>query len=427
MKKTLIIATILCCALAAKAQKYVGGDISLLPSYEAKGAQYADEDGQPIADPLEFFHQQGMNAMRVRLFVHPDKAPADAKGQGVCQDLDYVVGLAKQIKASGLKLMLDFHYSDTWADPAKQWTPDAWKGLDDNALADSVGGYTQRVLQRLKAEGCAPDFIQTGNEISYGMLWGTEAEGYAKACYPDSPKSNWQRFALLLSRAIKSCRTECPQAKIILHIERVSLSQQADNVLYAALSHFVAYMKEARIDYDIIGLSYYPYFHGALSELEEAITRLETEAPDKGLMVVETGYPYAWAVPGTTYDATAQWPYTLEGQRQFADDLITMLNRHERVTGLFWWSMESNEFGVNAASPVTSSWYNAPLFDNRNGHATPALSRLSRFLGDPNAVGRLMRRTIAAPKVRYSVDGKRMGDTGRRGVCVNGGAKSVVR
>lgn len=426
MRKLQLIVALLGCALMAAAQKYAGGDISLLPSYEAKGAQYYDADGQSVANPLEFFHQKGMNAMRVRLFVNPANAPADAKGQGVCQDLDYVTRLAKQIKDSGMKLMLDFHYSDTWADPAKQWTPDAWKGLDDNVLADSLDNYTRKVLQRLKAEGATPDFIQTGNEISYGMMWGTEAEGYGKACYPDSPQKNWDRFALLLNRAIGACRTECPEAKIIIHVERVSLSQQSDNADYAALSHFVSWMKSYGIDYDIVGLSYYPYFHGALSELEGAITRLETEVPDKQLMVVEAGYPYAWAVGGT-YDATAVWPYTLEGQRQFADDLVTMLNRHERVTGLFWWWMEANEHGVNSSSPVTTHWYNAPLFDNRNGHATPALESIARFASDPTAVSTPSRPAAAASCAHYSVDGKQLGSRPHHGLVVCGGSKSVAR
>ena len=316
-KRIFLLALLLGATVATMAQRYVGGDISLLPSYEAKGAEYYDEAGAPIDDPLAFFVSKGMNAMRLRLFVQPAHASAEDKGQGVCQDLDYIVPLAKRVKQAGLRLLLDFHYSDSWADPAKQWTPRAWQGLDDETLADSLAQYTRRVLRRLKAEGATPDLIQPGNEISYGMLWGAESEGYAKACYPDAPKTNWQRFASLLRRATEVCREECPEARIILHTERVSVSQQQDNAHYAALSYFVARAKEYQIDYDILGLSYYPYFHGALSELEGAIRLLETEASDKEIMVVETGYPYAWAVPGTTYDATSTWPYSAEGQRQF--------------------------------------------------------------------------------------------------------------
>ena len=108
---------------SAQTPAYVGGDISLLPTYEEHGANYMDKDGQKIADLLTFMKEQGMNAMRVRLFVDPSRAPAEHKGQGVRQDLDYVKALGKRIKDAGLKFMLDFHYSDTWADPSKQATP----------------------------------------------------------------------------------------------------------------------------------------------------------------------------------------------------------------------------------------------------------------------------------------------------------------
>lgn len=426
-KRIFLLALLLGATVATMAQRYVGGDISLLPSYEAKGAEYYDEAGAPIDDPLAFFASKCMNAMRLRLFVQPAHASAEDRGQGVCQDLDYIVPLAKRVKQAGLRLLLDFHYSDSWADPAKQWTPRAWQGLDDETLADSLAQYTRRVLRRLKAEGATPDLIQPGNEISYGMLWGAASEGYAKACYPDAPKANWQRFASLLRRATEVCREECPEARIILHTERVSVSQQQDNAHYAALSYFVARAKEYQIDYDILGLSYYPYFHGALSELEGAIRLLESEASDKEVMVVETGYPYAWAVPGTTYDATSTWPYSAEGQRQFVDDLVTMLRRHEAVTGLFWWFMEANERGVNSSSsPVTDRWYNAPLFDNRTGRATPALSRMASFLSS-SALDRVAFRPRAVRPVLWSPDGKQVSAKHPRGLVVATGRKVVVR
>lgn len=289
-KRIFLLALLLGATVATMAQRYVGGDISLLPSYEAKGAEYYDEAGAPIDDPLAFFASKGMNAMRLRLFVQPAHASAEDRGQGVCQDLDYIVPLAKRVKQAGLRLLLDFHYSDSWADPAKQWTPRAWQGLDDETLTDSLAQYTRRVLRRLKAEGATPDLIQPGNEISYGMLWGAASEGYAKACYPDAPKANWLRSPSAEARH-GGRREECPEARIILHTERVSVSQQQDNAHYAALSYFVARAKEYQIDYDILGLSYYPYFHGALSELEGAIRLLESEASDKEVMVVETAIP----------------------------------------------------------------------------------------------------------------------------------------
>ena len=282
--------------MGASAQKYVGGDISLLPKYEQAKAKYYDKDGAMIAAPLDFFKQEGMNAMRLRLFVSPDKNTGVDKDVNVCQDNEYVKTLGKRIKDAGFKLMLDFHYSDTWADPGKQWTPTDWAKLSDAELQQKLYDYTKDVLQQMKAAGAEPDMIQTGNEISYGMLWGTRAAVGASnngtnRCWPSSPAANWTRFTNLLKQAIKACREECPQAKIIIHTERTSVSQQNDNRNYAALSNFYKKMKAADIDYDIIGLSYYPYFHGTISELEGAIKVLERDYADKDIMVVEFGYP----------------------------------------------------------------------------------------------------------------------------------------
>ena len=132
-----------------------------------------------------------MNAMRVRLFVDPSQAPEQEKGEGVRQDLEYVKRLGKQIKDAGMKLMLDFHYSDSWADPGKQFTPQDWVALDDGQLAERVHDYTRDVLREMKAYGAEPDFIQTGNEISYGMMWGERgaAEENLLHCWPSSPEA----------------------------------------------------------------------------------------------------------------------------------------------------------------------------------------------------------------------------------------------
>ena len=159
-----LLATLLSAfALTSSAQKLAGGDISLLPSYEEKGAQYFDHYGNAIPSLLPFLKEQGWNAMRVRLFVEPANATEEEKRQGVVQNLDYVKPLAKRIKDEGFKLILDFHYSDTWADPAKQWTPADWQLLGDNSLGNQLYEYTKDALQQLKDAGATPDYIQTGN------------------------------------------------------------------------------------------------------------------------------------------------------------------------------------------------------------------------------------------------------------------------
>ena len=146
MKKINFLSAILLClaiATTANAQKYAGGDISLLPKYEANGAKYYTNDGQLITGGmLQYFKQQGLNAMRVRLFVDPSQASATHQGEGVCQDLAFVKDLGKQIKDAGMKFMLDFHYSDTWTDPGKHSTPASWTSSDPDVLAETLYNYT---------------------------------------------------------------------------------------------------------------------------------------------------------------------------------------------------------------------------------------------------------------------------------------------
>ncbi|MGI6223666.1 MAG: glycosyl hydrolase 53 family protein [Prevotella sp.] len=379
MKKIPFVLAMLLSAFAfhANAQKLVGGDISLLPSYEEKGAQYFDHDGNAIPSLLPYLKEQGWNAMRVRLFVEPANATDAEKKEGVVQDLDYVKSLAKRIKDEGLQLVLDFHYSDTWADPSKQWTPNDWLSLDDDALGQQLYSYTKEVLQQLKDSGCAPDYIQTGNEISFGMLWG-ERGTTDNHCYINSPEANWNRFTSLLQQATKACREVCPEAKIILHSERSCDS--------SVLLDFLSRMKSAEVDYDVLGLSYYPYYHGALSTLSSTLTQVENSYSDKNIMIVETGYPAHYAIDGSTYDFSSTYPYTDEGQKKFTDDLITTLNGHANVKGLFWWWPEANEYGIDWQNAVTSKWYNSTLFDNQTGCAYSALSELKNFVNDPTGI-----------------------------------------
>ena len=207
MKKIFLpLALSLAAFLTGWSQRYVGGDISLLPEYEAAGAQYKTQEGTTIADLLPWLHDEGMNAMRVRLFVNPDdhKTKYPTKyDPNACQDLDYIKPLCKRIVDNGFSLMLDFHYSDTWADPAKQWTPESWRGLTDEQLYQKIYDYTKETLQALKEAGVTPAFIQPGNEISYGMLWGTEdapASSLKKAFMGSD--ANWARFGNLLRQSI---------------------------------------------------------------------------------------------------------------------------------------------------------------------------------------------------------------------------------
>jgi len=364
----------------------VGGDISMLTKYEAhqlmaqsrygvKTAHYCDKDGQVIDDVVTWVKQQGWNAARVRLFVNPENASSTDVGDGVIQNLDTVKALGRRIKEAGMSFMLDFHYSDSWADPAKQYTPAAWADLDDEALAQQVYEYTRDCLVALKDAGAEPDYIQTGNEISYGMLWGPvgTADADLKKCYSGSD-DNWDRLASLLQHAIAACREVCPGAQIVLHNERVARV----NVLL----NFYNQMASHGIDYDIIGLSYYPYYHGSMATLGTALTSVEQRFADKHIMIVETGYSYHYKLGELDYSST--WPLTYSGQEAYTTDLIALLKQHGMVNGLLWWFPEANEYGLGGSNwsilHVTSGWYNAGLWDHETGCALPALYQLKTFI-----------------------------------------------
>ena len=400
----------------APAQKYVGGDISMLPKYEQAGVVYKDKNGNTVSDVIAFFKQEGLNAMRVRLFVDPTQD----NDKAVCQDLDYVKTLGKRIKDADMQLLLDFHYSDTWADPGKQWTPDAWKSLNDADLANKVYEYTKDCLRQMKNAGAEPDMIQTGNEISYGMLWGTEAavgNNNINRCYSKTEDANWSRFVNLLKKAGQACREECQDAKIILHTERTS-----DPTFTVA---FYNIMKNNNVDYDIIGLSYYPEHHGNLQTLETALSTIESQKYGKDIMMVETGYSYAWHI-GTEFDYSSTYPLTEEGQRQFTADLITKLNSHSSVKGLFWWWPEDN-----GNKQVTNSWWNAALYNHNTGKPYAAFYELKSF-ADGSAGIKLVNGSGVTDNGHsdkwYTIDGRQLsGKPSQRGVYIFNNQKIVVR
>lgn len=416
MKKLLLLTIFSMLTTWASAQRYVGGDISLLPTYEEHGANYMDKDGKKITNMLTFLKEQGLNTMRVRLFVDPLKATDEAKGQGVRQNLDYVKAFGKRIKDAGLNFMLDFHYSDTWADPSQQTTPDLFIRVN-TPVWEYIYYYTKEALQTLVDAGATPDFIQTGNEISFGMLWDAckVTPNNSWNAYLDT---NWDFLSTALKNASRACREVCPEAKIIIHTEQCANNPTLDVAFFKRI-------QDNEVNYDIIGVSYYPYFKGPVSNLDKGLTQLETNFPDKKIMVVETGCGYHYTVG----DKDKQYyPLTYEGQRQFTSDLITMLNKHQQVNGLFWWFLEANEYGLNwATQRVTDGWYNASLFDNETGRALPALYELKNFVNGSSGIGTMNHEPTTNNQTWYSLDGRRLSQKPtNKGIYINNGRKIIV-
>lgn len=403
--------------LPAQAQRFVGGDMSLLPQYEKYQVPYYDAEGRQISDVLQYMKSEavGWNAQRVRLFVNPTPS-LDYNDPAVCQDLDYVIAFGKRIKESGFAFMLDFHYSDTWADPAKQWTPTEWLSLSDEQLQQKLYDYTKDCLTKLVEAGATPDFIQTGNEISFGMLWGKQGTS-ANRCYINSSAANWNRFIALLQHAVKACREVCPEAKIIIHSERSGDATVAVDM----------YKRLAEVDYDVIGLSYYPFWHKGLPVLSETLNRLATNFPEKTVQIVEAAYNYQY-LSNPEYDFSSIWPITPEGQAAFARDLVAELKKHANVNGLYWWFPEENGTGPNKS--VTGGWLNRGLWDNSSHRALPALYELKSFLDNASAI--IPRRQerigeVAASADWYSLQGIRLSSApSRDGLYLHGGQKVLL-
>lgn len=280
--------------------RLVGADLSMVAAYEQAGDQWLDETGKPIGDFIEYVSSKGWNAVRLRLFVNPDSEGDPA----VCQDNDYVLAMAKRVKEANMALLLDLHYSDTWADPGTQKIPAAWTDHSTKTLAANVYEYTHSVIKKFIDGDAAPDFVQIGNEITYGLLWNTsdgkyptDAKTYATAGYCPTWSSNfsdgeeqWKRTAALLNNGAHAVRQAFAEAqldstdvKIVVHTEMGGNPKNSDN--------FYKHLRTAGFDnYDVVGLSYYPFWNGKLDVLGTLLSKLENDFPEKTVQIVETAW-----------------------------------------------------------------------------------------------------------------------------------------
>ena len=361
-------------ASAADVNRLVGGDLSLVPAYEQAGDQWLDESGKAIPDLIQYVQAKGWNAVRVRVFVDPSKDSDPA----VCQDLKYAVALAKRVKAAGMAVLIDLHYSDTWADPSNQKIPAAWTDHSTEGLTTQVGNYTREVMTALVEAGAAPDYVQLGNEITYGMLWNT-ADGkfpadkgqYASAGYCPTwsnrfsdGQQQWHRLAAFLSAGSKAVRESVPGAKIVIHTD---MPADANHLL-----NFHNHIRTAGFtDYDVIGLSYYPFWSGKLDNLGAALSKLKTAFPNTKVQVVETAwynsyYPYAEDGDGqyALSSLPASWTADAKGMVSYLSDLTDRLKLYDNVDGLYYWQPE--ECGNGYQKKVLNKWSNRGMWPSLN-------------------------------------------------------------
>jgi beta-galactosidase len=236
--------------------KIIGADISFLPELESHGMKFYDNGKQQ--NPLKILKNHGFNWVRLRIFNNPENPDGYAPGKGWC-DLGHTLLMAKRVKAQGMKLLLDFHYSDTWADPQKQFKPKAWEGQDFDQLKASLQEYTRSVIKALVFQETAPDMVQIGNEINHGMVW------------PDGAIGHPDQLAALIQAGIAGVKEADPHAKIMLH---VALGGQYDETAL-----FVDQMMARGCKFDVLGLSFYPKWHGTLEDLRNNISNLVKRYP----------------------------------------------------------------------------------------------------------------------------------------------------
>ena len=341
-------------------------------------------------DPLDDFIANGVDWMRIRVWNDPYSGDGTAYLGGT-NDMDAYIRLAKLAKAKGFHILMDFHYSDFWADPGKQMIPKAWAGLDAEEMAEAVYAFTVDCLEKAIAADVAPEMVQVGNEITNGMLWPV-----GKLENADGSRGNYDNFCLLVSSGCRAVREMLPDAKIILHLERSN-----DAAVY---QEFFDEMEKHGVPYDVIGASYYPYWHGVPDELFANLRACRRFGRE--IMVVELGYGFTMEgyrlrgeenrlvidaersfVPGLT----EKYPLTPEGQRDYIRDFLSTA-RSEGIDGIFYWepawlpgegicwASEAGQAYIHEEGKSTSNeWANQCLFDYE-GRKLPAFDEFR--LGD---------------------------------------------
>ncbi len=303
-------------------------------------------------DALEIFKENNFNFIRLKLW----HSPSDG-----FNDLDDVIDVSKKAKNLGFKILLDIHYSDTWADPGHQTKPNKWQNLNYDVLRDSVYNYTKYVISSMKQYNCLPNIVQIGNEISGGFLWD---DGRL-----DGSVDKWKKFTNLLKDAIsgvKDALSYGDSIKIMIHTDK-----GGD---FSSCQWFFDNLLNYGVNFDIIGLSYYPWWQGDFTKLNSNLFGLSNRY-NKEIIIVETAYPFTllwnddvFNVVGSNTQLLANYEASADGQRRYLTDLVTLLMNYPKVKGIFYWEpawISTQKYG--------SMWENCCLFDF-NGDALPGIN-----------------------------------------------------
>lgn len=330
----------------------VGADISLLQKIEDHGGVYR-ENGTP-KDPLEIFKSHGFNYARLRLFHTPNmEGPT-------CNDLAYTLKLAERVKRAGFGLLLNFHYSDTWADPGQQTLPAGWRGLSFRELEEAVYRYTREVIEAFEDRDVLPAMVQIGNEINPGMLWPFGRVGWAGSQF-DTPQQ-WDNLCRLLKAGIRGVADASGGRKIAIMIHLASGGDWEKN------QWFVDNILARGVEFDVIGQSYYPWWHGTFDDLRDNLSFL-CRKYQQDIIVVETAYFWRGPYSGKgKYKDRPPFPVSKQGQYDFVKELCGLLRQHPEVLGVFYWYPEATRCDPKAGLRLRGRG----LFDDE-GNALPAI------------------------------------------------------
>jgi len=315
-----------------------GVDLSMLKQVEDNGGLFY-ENGNQI-DPIQEFNSKGINTVRLKIWHNPLLN---------YNDLESVLEIAERVKNAELDLLLDFHYSDTWADPSNQNKPAAWENLNFETLCDSIEQYSRYVITKLKNQNTLPKYVQIGNETDCGFLW---PDGYV--CGESNNDIQWNKLRDLFMHAIEGVNTALDfedSLKIISHVS-------------SGGNWFFGNLLEEDIPIDILAISYYPMWHGTLADLNQNINMLATQF-GKPVLVVETAYPFtlSWNdntnnILGLETQLLDGYEASEEGQFSFLYDLISLVHDNDFGYGICYWApdwISTSQFG--------SPWENQALFD----------------------------------------------------------------
>ena len=320
----------------------LGMDASCVPALERSGVRYYDFDGTE-KDVFEILSSNGINYIRVRIWNDPYDENGNGYGGGNC-DIENAIVVGKRATEHGMKLLVDFHYSDFWADPGKQMVPKAWQGMNFEEKQEALYQYTRDCLQKLKAAGVDVGMVQIGNETN-GALCGESTTSLG----------GWKRIMELMSAGSRAVREVCPEAMVAVHF--------ANPENAASYEGYARNLDYYGVDYDVFASSYYPYWHGTLENLSQVLSKVATTYGKK-VMVAETSYAYtekdtdfSGNTIGEGSAVVKDYPMTIQGQANLVRNVIdTVVNKTTNGIGVFYWEGTWISVGTNSWEENSAKW-----------------------------------------------------------------------